>query len=122
LSVLNPGDPNPQIIGGLQVIGDRLVVAGYSMYDGEGSAKGSHFVRSTNLSDQNAKGPIRVGTTNPGFVSAYMAPIPTEWQSALGGDMFSGACCMSVIGRTSMGPAASALTKSTLLSAPTNMG
>ena len=51
-------------------------------------------------------GPAQVGTLGAGFVSGYMTLIPPEWQSAFGGPALTGNCCLSVISRTSYGPAA----------------
>ena len=47
-----------------------------------------------------------VGTLNPGFVAGYMTKIPQEWQSVFGGTALTGNCCLSIISRTSLGPAA----------------
>jgi hypothetical protein len=35
-----------------------------------------------------------------------MAPIPAEWQAALGGPALTGQCCIPIISRTSLGPSA----------------
>jgi LPXTG-motif cell wall-anchored protein len=42
-----------------------------------------------------------------GFYSGYMANIPANWQSALGGPVLIGNCCLSIISRTSYGPSVS---------------
>jgi hypothetical protein len=111
---INPGDPNSKKIGGLHVIGDRLVVAAYSFYDGSGSATSSHFVRSVNLGSSGVTGPFRVGSLNPAFYAGYFAPIPTAWQGALGGAVLNGQCCLSIISRTSFGPSVSVVNPSDL--------
>jgi hypothetical protein len=103
-------------IGGLYVNGSNLLVSGYVYYDGSGTAsQASHFSRSTNLSDSNVIGAFRVGTLNPAFYGGYFTDVPTEWQILLGGDMIVGQCCLSIISRTSFGPAASALKRSDLI-------
>ena len=54
-------------------------------------------------------GPYKVGTVPAGFVSGYFGLIPAEWQGALGGPVLNGHCCLSIISRTSYGPAAFAI-------------
>ena len=117
INQINPSDPNSKKIGGMTVIGDRLVLTAYSYYDGNGSASSSHFVRSTNLSSGGVQGPFRVGTTNPGLMAGYFAPIPAAWQAALGGTLLNGQCCLSIITRTSFGPSASVVSPSELVAA-----
>src|SRR5690606_21806606 len=104
---VNPADPNSKAIGGLLVIGDRLVATGYSTYDGAGSATASHFVRGTALGSGSTTGPYRVGDRNPAFYGGHMTSIPAVWRSAFGGDVLTGQCCLSIISRTSFGPSAS---------------
>jgi hypothetical protein len=59
------------------------------------------------LSQKNATGAYRVGgAPNEGFVDGYIGLIPPEWQSALKGPIFSGNNTLSIITRTSYGPAA----------------
>ncbi len=118
LNLINPDSPNEKQIGGLYVSGDRLVVSVFDMYDGEGSARASHFVRSTTLGSP-AQGPVRVGRV--GFTAGYMAGVPESWRGLLGGDLLTGACCLSVIGRTSLGPAVSSVSLPALLAAPSQV-
>ncbi len=96
-------------IGGLLVDGAKLLVGGYIYYDGANDAVASHFVRGTNLAVNDVVGPLTVGSMGPAFVGGYFAPVPSEWQAALGGDTLVGQCCLSIITRTSWGPAAFAL-------------
>lgn len=108
LKQINPGDPNPQKIGGQLVYAGRLIVSGYSYYDGSGTQSSSHFARPLNLSTTGqVQGPLKVGSLYSGFVSAYMTPVPSEWQAALGGPALTGNCCISIISTQSSGPAAS---------------
>jgi hypothetical protein len=79
-------------------------VSAYEYYDAAGSQVTSHF----RVVASSVTGPFRVGDAGAGFVSGYMTPIPTEWQQALGGTALTGQCCIPIISRTSLGPAASA--------------
>ena len=107
LSQINPSDPNPKKVGGQLVYGGKLYLTGYSYYDGSGSQTFSHFVSGTNLSVSNdAQGPYQIGNW-AGIVSGYMTNIPPEWQPLFGGPALTGNCCLSIISRTSLGPAAS---------------
>ncbi|MFO7303787.1 MAG: hypothetical protein DIU54_015385, partial [Acidobacteriota bacterium] len=115
LQQINPQDPNSKAIGGLLVVGDRLVVSGFSTYDGSGSAVASHFVRSTTLGAGGTTGPFRVGDRNPAFYAGYMGRIPSAWQSAFGGDTLTGQCCLSIITRTSFGPSVSVVNSADLV-------
>ena len=95
-------------IGGLLPLNDRLIVSVFVAYDTSGKTSLSHF--KTGLDFLNlgiVRGPFQVGDGQAGFVGGYMAPIPAEWRSALGGPALTGQCCLSIIGRTSHGPSAS---------------
>lgn len=104
-------------VGGLHVSGDRLIVAAFSYYDASHSASRSHFVRSKTLSQSGAQGPVRVGSLPVAFTAGYMAPIPQAWRQALKGDLLSGQCCVSIISRSSFGPAVSATTTASVVAA-----
>lgn len=119
LAQINPSDPNQKSIGGLLVLGDRLVASAYSGYDGAGSAVASHFVRSAALGSGSTTGPYRVGDRNPAFYAGYMATIPAAWRSAFGGDVLTGQCCLSIISRTSFGPSVSVVSSADLVAART---
>jgi hypothetical protein len=97
-------------IGGLLPYRDKLYVSAYVFYDAAHTQVSSHLVTSTDLSvTGDAGGPYRVGTVGAGFVSGYFATIPAAWQAALGGPVLNGNCCLSIISRTSQGPAAFAI-------------
>jgi len=106
LAQINTADPGQKSIGGLLLVGDRLVASAYSGYDGAGTASASHFTRSAS---GVVSGPFRVGNLNPAFYAGYMAAVPPVWQAALGGDTLTGQCCLSIISRTSFGPSVSAV-------------
>jgi chitodextrinase len=115
VQVLNklPSDPLKNIqpvaedIGGLMVNNGQLIGTDYSGYDADGQAQVSHFVlNSLNLSTAQVGGLYQVGTLGGGLVAGYMAPIPTEWQAALGDPDLTGQADINIVSRTSQGPAA----------------
>jgi hypothetical protein len=91
-----------KLLGGtLPWLGD-LIVSGY-LYFEQGTERRSHFrVRGSTVT-----GPAQVGNAGAGFVSAWMTPIPPEWQGPLGGPALTGQGSIPIISRTSSGPAAS---------------
>lgn len=94
-------------LGGTLRHNDRLIVSAYTYYDADGNQAVSHFASELDLSQAgDIQGPYQVGDW-AGIVSGYMAPIPLEWQAALGGPALTGNCCLSIISRTSYGPAVS---------------
>ena len=97
-------------IGGQLVYRGKLYITDYAYYDGNGSQQLSHFYRPLNLGVQGqVQGPFRVGPLGAGFYDGFFSLIPTEWQSALGGPVLNGNCCLSIISRTSFGPSAFAI-------------
>ncbi len=107
LNQINPGDPNQQLIGGQLVHGGKLIVAGYSDYDGAGTQSKSHFSRPLSLSSSGqVRGPVAVGS-DVHRTGAYMGTVPAEWQADFGGPVLTGNCCRSIIGHQSYGPAVS---------------
>ena len=94
-------------LAGLLVLGKRLYGTGLIYYDANNTQTISHFSRSLSLSQPGAGKIKSVGDKGrSGYVAGYMAPIPPEWQSALGGPAITGQCCVPIISRTSWGPAA----------------
>ncbi len=104
LGAINPVDPNGQKLGGSLSWNGRLVVSGYSFYDGGNTAVATHFVGSDTSS---LGGPYRVGADFPGMVAGYMGVVPLEWRALLGGPALTGQCCLSIISRSSYGPSVS---------------
>lgn len=104
-------------VGGTFFYGGRLYFTKYLFYDAAGSQTHSHFSRSATLSSGSGAGPFRAGSMGAGFYSGYMASIPAAWQSALGGPAITGNCCLSIISRTSYGPAAFSFNPNSLGSA-----
>ena len=97
-------------VGGLLPYRGQLYLAAYVYYDAAGSQVLSHFVSGLDLSvKDDVRGPFQVGKLGAGFVSGYFALVPAAWQEALGGPVLNGNCCLSIISRTSYGPAAFAI-------------
>jgi len=94
-------------LSGLLVYDQRLYGSGLIYYDANNTQTLSHFSRPLTLSERGA-GPVqRVGAKGrTGFVAGYMALVPPEWQSKLGGPAVTGQCCVPIVSRTSWGPAA----------------
>ncbi len=102
-------------IGGQLVENGRLYGSVFVYYDASDSQVVSHWVRpSTSLRHGHTKGLFQLGHQGAGFVSGFMATIPTPWQHALGGSAITGNCCIPIISRTSFGPAAFAFDPTTL--------
>lgn len=104
LKELDPDDPNAKRIGGVLAWNGRLVLSGYATYDAGGMVSKSHWV---GTSAADARGPFTVGDGRAGLVGGYMAVIPEEWRTLLGGPAFTGLCCVSIISRSSYGPTVS---------------
>jgi len=76
-------------------------------YDANNTVRVSHFARSLQLNVQSFSGWSSVWQRDrAGYVSGFMALIPPEWQAKLGGPALTGQCCVSIVSRTSNGPAA----------------
>jgi hypothetical protein len=96
------------MIGGHLVYRNRLISTHYIYYDANFNANTSHTTSGLDLSVSNdVAGPYKVGTLQSGFYGGYMTHIPPEWQTVLGGPVFTGQCCVSIISRTSYGPTVS---------------
>lgn len=94
-------------VSGLLVHEGRLYGSGVIYYDANNAQEFTHFSRALKLTDASVKGMYRVGEKGKaGLVAGYMAAVPPEWQSALGGPAVTGQCCIPIVGRTSWGPAA----------------
>ena len=94
-------------LAGLLVYQQRLYGSGLIYYDASNTQSLSHFSRPLTLSATGAGPMRRVGAAGQvGLVAGYMAPVPPEWQSKLGGPAVTGQCCVPIVSRTSWGPAA----------------
>lgn len=96
---------NDVSLDGLLIHDGRLYGTGLIYYDAAHEQRLSHFSRSLDLSRPEVQRIYQVGETGKaGFVAGYMATVPVEWRSALGGPAVTGQCCIPIIGRTSWGP------------------
>lgn len=95
---------NGYITGGQLAYNNRQYVTVATYYDTCNGAQKSLF--SSALTGPVTLGAAStVGTIGASFTSGYMGHIPSEWQSVLGGPVGIGQCCLSIITRTSYGPA-----------------
>ena len=95
------------LLSALIVHDGQLLGTASEYYDAENEQRVSHFARSLRLTDRSFRGWTQVwdeGKT--GFVAGWLAAVPAEWRSLLGGAMITGQCCIPIISRTSWGPAA----------------
>lgn len=104
-------DTSGELIGGLLVCGEKLVGSVFGYFDAALAVRLSHFNSGLDLSATgDFHGMYQVGQAptiqNPAFIDGYMTEVPPEWQSRFGGPALTGNCCLSIIDRTSLGPAA----------------
>lgn len=122
---MNPCCDSP-IVGGLLAYESKLYESAYLYYDGTAGQVLSHFVSGLDLSlHGDVTGPFQIGRyglvsgqNTAGFVDGWMAIIPVEWRAALGGPVLAGNCCIPIISRTSIGPAAFVIDPTQLGAAP----
>ncbi len=94
-------------LSGLLAHRGKLYGTAVIYYDATNSQSRSHFSRPLTLADRGASAMKRVGEPGrTGFVAGYLAAVPPEWQSRLGGPAITGQCCVPIVSRTSWGPAA----------------
>jgi hypothetical protein len=94
-------------LAGLLVYRGRLYGTASIYYDATNAQQRSHFSRPLKLSDRGATPMALVGDRGrTGFVAGYLALVPPEWQTRLGGPAITGQCCVPIVSRTSWGPAA----------------
>ncbi len=111
--------PNTAAGGGFLAYNGGYVITAYPFYDSANVATVSHFIKTgSTFSVTDTSHAYKIGaqpsTLKAGFVSGYMAPIPAAYQTLLGGDALTGNAEVNIIGRTSLGPAASVITLSTI--------
>ena len=100
-------------LSGLLVHNNRLYGTATIFYDANNTQRLSHFSRSLQLNQASFSGWSSVWQADrSGFVSGYMAAVPTEWQTSLGGPAVTGQCCVPIAWRTSTGPSAFAFNPS----------
>jgi len=130
-SGFDAGDGAGTDLGGLVVANGQLIGTEYNYYDTSGATSVTHFrFDSLNLSTAQVEGMFEVsagtlggGAPGPGgaaaFYAGYMATIPSAWQSALGAPYLTGNGALSIINRTSSGPALFGFNPSTLSTSST---
>ncbi|OFZ19484.1 MAG: hypothetical protein A2X94_09040 [Bdellovibrionales bacterium GWB1_55_8] len=107
-----PIEVNGVKIGGLLKYGDKLIGSAYAYYDAGHQAVRSHFRSGLNLATAgDFEGMFELGSKptpvpQAGFIGGYMTAIPSNWQAELGGKVLTGMSALSILGRTSSGPAA----------------
>ncbi len=100
------------ILGGFLIRDQQLIGTSYGYYDAGLAVRLSHYISGLDLAaSDDFLGMYEVGekpaVPNPAFVDGYMTWIPEKWQSRFEGPALTGNCCLSIIGRTSSGPAVS---------------
>ena len=102
------------------VYNNRLYGNASVYYDAQNEQRLSHFSHSLQLNELSFSGWTRVWDAGKsGYVSGFMSPVPSEWQPLLGGPAVTGQCCIPIVTRTSMGPAAFAFNPSQIGEAST---
>jgi hypothetical protein len=97
---------NSYIVSGLAVVGGKLLVNGTSFYDANYSQPASLMTASPDASVKGeVTGPVKIGTRKVGESSGYIAAIPSAWQTKVGATHCTGNFGLSIISRTSQGPA-----------------
>jgi hypothetical protein len=104
LAAIDPDARESKVLGGSLAWNGRTIVSAYTYYDGRGNATASHFA---GPSLATLVGPSRFSGAGPGLVGGYMGVVPPEWRALLGGPALTGLCCISIISRSSYGPAVS---------------
>jgi hypothetical protein len=94
-------------IDSFMVYGNKLYGTAFIYYDANNTQRASHYARSLTLTETSFQGWSSVWQSEKtGFVSGAMTPVPSEWQSVLGGPALTGQCCIPIVTRTSWGPSA----------------
>ena len=94
-------------ISSLIVYNNRLYGTAQIYYDAANEQRVSHYSRSVKLDEPSFTGWASVWQAEKtGYVSGFMALIPSAWQLKLGGQIATGQCCIPIVSRTSYGPSA----------------
>lgn len=97
-------------VGGILAHKNKLLFTVYSYYDASGRQTRALFTSGQDVAITNdVGGPFSTTAPMAGMISGYLASVPTAWQTALGGPVVVGQCCIPIVGRTSWGPALFAL-------------
>ncbi len=102
-NVTTMGSPGPFVIYN-NGSGNRIYGSDYVYYDSSNELRHTYWHRSLTLSGTTWTGFAQMGDADrQGWISEILTVIPTAWQSALGGDMMGGGCCLSIVSRHSYG-------------------
>lgn len=103
-------------IGGVLPYNGKLYWTTYGTYDASGGIHVSHGYSSTSLSSPNAQGMFSLNGQAPsGACGGWLCDIPAEWQAAFGGyTHYCGLGGVSIISRSSSGPAMTAFNASAI--------
>ncbi|MCP4191072.1 MAG: hypothetical protein GY768_10645 [Planctomycetaceae bacterium] len=109
------------LIGDLMVVDGQLIGSVFDYYDGDGDVMVSHFrLNSLDLKTATADGLFQVGDLGGGVTGGYMTDVPLEWQEDFGAPHLTGQATLSILFRTSAGPAAFAFDASAMGNDPSN--
>ncbi|MCP4189086.1 MAG: hypothetical protein GY768_00505 [Planctomycetaceae bacterium] len=109
------------LLGDLMVVDGQLIGSVFDYYDGDGDVMVSHFrLNSLDLENSTADGLFQVGDLGGGLTGGYMTDVPLEWQEDFGGPHLTGQATLSILFRTSAGPAAFAFDASAMGNDPSN--
>lgn len=92
-------------VGGLHVHEGRLLFTKFEFYDAEGNANVSLGRYPGTLLTQKAEGLYNVQAPNQGYVAGAFATVPAEHRATLGCELLVGQWGLSIISRSSSGPA-----------------
>jgi hypothetical protein len=113
------GGSVPAGLAGLLVNNGLLYGAAGIYYDANNELSSSQYRRSTNLTTTSFDGFRALWNSSmQGYVSGYLAAIPSAWQTLLHGDMLSGNFGQPIVTRESWGPDAIAWSSSQFSAAP----
>lgn len=94
-------------LGGLLIDGTTLIGGVFRFYDASGTITHSHLrLSSLDLDEATVTGLFQCNNFGGGYVGGYMCHVPTHLQSAFGSNYLTGQAGISIISRTSCGPAA----------------
>jgi hypothetical protein len=91
-------------VGGALFWNNRILVTGYVGYDNNPTAVYSWFTFGQPFTQASRLGPFSMSPTG-GLTGQYCGVIPAEWRTLLGGPAACGASSLSIITRSSRGPA-----------------
>lgn len=101
----DPGADDRRIGGFLPLANGDMIISYYVYYDANNTQATTHIRRYANGTISSK---VLVGQSGrAGFTSGWMFNIPTTWQSIFGAPCITGNGSLSIISRTSLGPAAS---------------